>query len=74
MLGRFYIIEKQARRNFYCSYVEHCTWIDCGAEEDRMKRDTGMLTNLPVGDSGTRRPETLPAQDIDVSTNSRLVS
>ena len=34
------------------------------------KPDTGMLTHLPLGDSSTRRLETLPAQDIDVSTNS----
>ena len=31
-----------------------------------------MLTHLPLGDSGTRRLEILPAHDIDVSMNSRL--
>ena len=38
-----------------------------------LKPDTGMLTHLPLGDSGTRQPETLPAQVIDVSTNSHIV-
>ena len=45
-----------------------------GPAESTLKQDTGMPTHLPLRDSGTRRPETLSAQDIDVSTNSRLVS
>ena len=41
---------------------------------DQRRNKTGMLAHLPLGDSGTRRLEILPAQDIDVSTNSHLVS
>ena len=43
------------------------------AEWLTLKPDTGMPPHLPLGNSGTRRPKTLSAQGIDVSTNSRLV-
>ena len=38
------------------------------ADWPRLKPHTGMLTHLPLGDSGTRL-QTLPAQDINVSKN-----
>ena len=37
-------------------------------------RETDMLTYLPFRDSGRRRTVSLPAWDIDVLTNSRLIS
>ena len=37
-------------------------------------RETDMPTHLPLRDSSTRRPLSFPAQDIDVSTISRLIS
>ena len=45
--------------------ISHCT--RGPAEFLTLKPDTVMLTHLPLGDSGTRLPETLRAQDIEFS-------